>query len=488
MEFDALLLSRIQFAYTVAYHIIFPTLSIGLAWFLVVIRGFEFFSKDEFQQKIYRRTFDFWLRIFGLSFGMGVVTGVVLSYEIGTNWGRFSEIAGPVVGPLMSFEVLSAFFLEAGFLGIMLLGRRRTGGFIHFFATCMVALGTLLSAFWIISANSFMHTPAGYELVDGQILPKDWVAAIFNPSFPYRLAHMMVAAYLTTAFVVAAVGARYLLKSESVAFGKDMLRAGLITASILIPIQIFIGDLHGLNTLEYQPAKIAAMEGHWETSENVPLVLFGIPDEEAQINHYEIAIPNVTSLILTHTWDGEVKGLTDPEFNGDTPPVAIVFFSFRIMIGIGLMMLLLSWLGVWQLWRGTLFKRSRFARAYLFCIKWFWPAGFIAILAGWITTEVGRQPWVVHGLLRTSDASSLVPGSNVALSLALFVIVYTLFMIIFLLFVRFLLKRGPGNLPDDLGLGVQPDAKPKPAFMTETQEPEGKRRGSAGKAEGLDDA
>lgn len=456
MEFDALLLSRIQFAFTVGYHIVFPTLSIGLAWFLLALRTCEYFSANP----VYRRAYDFWLRIFGLSFGMGVVSGVVLSYEIGTNWGRFSEIAGPVVGPLMSFEVLTAFFLEAGFLGIMLLGRKRVSPKVHLFATGMVAVGTLLSAFWILSANSFMHTPAGYEIVDGKIMPVDWLAAIFNPSFPYRFLHMTVAAFLTTSIVVAAVGAGYVLKGQAVAFGRDMLKTGLIVAAVLTPLQIFIGDLHGLNTLEHQPTKVAAMEGNWQTSTNVPLLLFAWPDEAAETNHYEIGVPGLASFILTHDTQGEVPGLTAVP-PADRPPVATVFFSFRLMVGMGMLMLAMSWLGLLLIWR----KRLTRYKWFLWPMKWMWPTGFIAILAGWVTTEVGRQPWVVTGLLRTADSSSLVPGSNVALTLLMFVVVYSIFLVIFFIFVRYLLRKGPGNLPELDKMGEQvPQAKP--AFMT----------------------
>lgn len=477
MEFDPLILSRIQFAFTIGYHIVFPTLSIGLAWFLAILRTLEYLNnrpgKAFAERPIYRRAFDFWLRIFGLSFGMGVVSGVVLSYEIGTNWGRFSEIAGPVVGPLMSFEVLSAFFLEAGFLGIMLIGRRRVNAKLHLFSTYMVAIGTLLSAFWILSANSFMHTPAGYEVVDGIIMPADWLAAIFNPSFPYRFTHMIVASLLTTSFVIAAVGASYALKSQSAAgkhkssFGRDMTKVGLILASILTPLQIFVGDMHGLNTLEHQPMKVAAMEGHWHTSGNVPLILFAIPDEENETNHYEVSVPNLSSLILTHTLDGEVKGLTEvaPE---QRPPVTIVFFSFRIMIGIGLLMLAMSWGGLFLLWRKKLFVRSRLSQMYLWCLKWMWPTGFIAILAGWTTTEVGRQPWLVNGLLYTKDGSSLVEGANVALTLTTFIVVYALFFAIFLIFVRYFIRKGPGELPNRTidSMGHQA----RPAFMVGEEE------------------
>lgn len=439
MDDASLLLSRIQFAFTIGYHIIFPTLSIGLAWFLLIMRGLEYGTG----KPQYRQAFDFWQKIFALTFGMGVVSGVVLSYQIGTNWGRFSEIAGPVVGPLMSFEVLSAFFLEAGFLGIMLLGRQRTGPALHLFATAMVAVGTFLSAFWVISANSFMHTPAGYVVENGIVLPSSWPEAIFNPSFPYRLSHMLIASLLTTSFVVISAGAMYLIKGEHKEFGKSTLRWGIAAACILAPLQIAVGDAHGLNTLEHQPAKVAAMEGHWNTSGNVPLLLFAIPDQEAAENHFEIAVPNVASLILTHSLDGEIQGLTDwPE--DERPPVATVFFSFRAMVGIGMLMLLLSWLSLFKLLRGSLFKSTKL----LWALRLMWPSGFVAVICGWITTEVGRQPWVVHGLLRTRDASSLVPSSDVAFTLTMFIVVYTLFLGIYFYFVRNVIRTGPASLEE----------------------------------------
>ena len=457
MELDALLLSRIQFAFTIGYHIIFPSLSIGLAFFLAILEGLELNAKSPERKQTYRRAYDFWLRFFALSFGMGVVSGVVLSYEIGTNWGRFSEIAGPVVGPLMSFEVLSAFFLEAGFLGIMLLGRNRVGPKVHYFSTCMVSLGTMISAFWILSANSFMHTPAGFDIVDGIVMPVDWWAIVFNPSFPYRYFHMVVAALLSTSFVIAAVGAWYVIHNRQVDFGKDLMKTGLLAAAVLAPTQVVIGDLHGLNTLEHQPIKVAAMEGHWETGGEVPLLLFAWPDEEAEENYFEIGIPKLASLILTHDPSGELQGLTSVPAE-DRPPVAPVFFSFRLMVGLGMLMLGLAWLGMFKWWRGTLGNNDWFATAIRFCS----PIGFFAILAGWVVTEVGRQPWTVTGLLRTSGASSLVPGQDVAFTLLAFVVVYSVLFVAFVLFFRHLLRKGPGSLTTE-SLPHQGNARP--AFL-----------------------
>lgn len=455
MDETALLLSRVQFAFTIAYHIIFPTLSMGLAVFLMALEGLELKTG----QPRYREAGIFWSRIFALSFGMGVVSGVVLSYEIGTNWGRFSEIAGPVVGPLMSYEVMSAFFLEAGFLGIMLLGRHRVGPGVHFFATCMVALGTLMSAFWILSANSFMQTPAGYEFAeDGRMVVASWMEVIFNPSFPYRFAHMVTASYLTTSFVVIAVGAWYVLQDRTSRFGQDFLRWGLLAAAILAPLQVFIGDQHGLNTLKHQPIKVAAMEGHWHTSGNVPLLLFAWPDQEAEENHFEIAVPNLASLILTHKPDGVVKGLTEvpPE---ERPPVAPVFWSFRLMVGCGFLMLGLAWLGVWRLWRKKLFNDTWLLRGMVMA----GPIGFVAVIAGWVVTEVGRQPWVVQGLLRTDQASSLVSGAQVMFTLTLFVITYSVLFVAFAIFFRHLVRKG---LVSEAGETLPHQGEARPAFMT----------------------
>lgn len=437
MEPLALLLSRIQFGLTIGYHILFPTLSMGLAMFLVVLEALELRTG----RAVYRQLGIFWSRIFALSFGMGVVSGVVLSYEIGTNFGRFSEIAGPVVGPLMSYEVMSAFFLEAGFLGIMLLGRQRVGPRMHFFATVMVALGTLMSAFWILSANSFMHTPAGHAIdPDGRLTVASWTAVIFNPSFPYRFAHMVTASYLTTAFVLAAVGAWQLLRARQQELARLSLRFGLGAALLLAPLQVLIGDLHGLNTLEHQPMKVAAMEGHWHTSGQVPLLLFAWPDQQAATNHFEIGVPRLASLILTHDPDGVVPGL-DQVPAEDRPPVAPVFFSFRLMVGCGLIMLLLAAWGGLQWWRGALESDTRLLRALVLA----GPIGFIAVLAGWITTEIGRQPWTVQGLLRTADAGSAVSASAVAASLTAFAIVYPLLFAAFLVYFRRLIDKSPDD-------------------------------------------
>lgn len=448
-----LLLSRVQFAFTIGYHILFPALTIGLALFLVVLEALELRSGDA----RYRHAWTFWSRIFALSFGMGVVSGVVLSYEIGTNFGRFAEVAAPVVGPLMSYEVLSAFFLEAGFLGVMLLGRRRVGQRMHFFATCMVAVGTVASAFWILSANSWMHTPAGFRLEGGTVHVESWTQAIFNPSFPYRFAHMLVAAYLTTSFVVVAVGAWHALHREHADFGRHMLRLGLAAAGVLAPLQIVVGDLHGLNTFEHQPIKVAAIEANWHTEAGVPLLLFAWPDAEAERNRYEVAVPRLGSWILTHQGGGVVQGLTEvpPE---DRPPVALVFWSFRLMVGCGLAMLALAWLGLWRLRRGTLESGT----AYLRLLVPSAPLGFVALLAGWVTTECGRQPWAVQGLLRTADAVSPVPGASVAFTLALFVATYAALLAAFLLLVRHLVRRGPPREePPQEGL---PPAGERPLF------------------------
>ena len=460
MDEAALMLSRIQFALTIGYHIIFPTLSMGLAMFLAVLEALELKTGDP----RYRRAGLFWSRIFALSFGMGVVSGVVLSYEIGANWGRFAEIAGPVVGPLMSYEVMSAFFLEAGFLGIMLLGRHRVGVRVHFFATCMVACGTLMSAFWIISANSFMHTPTGYAIDEtGRVVVTSWMEVIFNPSFPYRLTHMVTATYLTTSFVVIAVGAWYVLRNRDTDFGKDMLRWGLIAAAVLAPTQVFIGDQHGLNTLEHQPMKVAAMEGLWQTESGVPLLLFAWPDQEAEKNHFEIKLPKVTSLILTHDLNGELKGLNEvpPE---DRPPVAVVFWSFRVMVGAGMTMLLLAWWGLWRLRGGRLFTDRLTLNGLLLA----GPLGFIAVLAGWVTTEVGRQPWVVQGILRTRDGVSLVSAREVAISLTLFIVAYAILFVAFAIFFRHLVRTGPGE-GDHVPETLPQQGEARPAFLTVTE-------------------
>ncbi len=413
---DAVFLARFQFAFTTAFHIIFPAFTIGLASYLAVLEGLFLKTRNPVYQKLYR----YWVKIFAVAFGMGVVSGIVLSYQFGTNWAVFSDKAGPVIGPLMGYEVLTAFFLEAGFLGIMLFGMNKVGERLHFFATLMVAFGTALSAFWILAANSWMQTPAGFALNEqGQYIVTSWVEAIFTPSFPYRFVHMLLAAYLTTAFVVGAVGAWHLLKEKRSEVARQMFSMAMWMALIVAPLQVFVGDLHGLNTQEYQPAKVAAMEGHFTSETQAPLYLFGWPNEETQKVDYAIKVPGLASLILKHDIDAEVTGL-DAFPRDEWPPVPIVFWSFRIMVALGVLMVVL---GIWSAclrWRGRLYE----SRALLRAAVWMGPSGFIAVLAGWIVTEVGRQPWIVYGLLRTQDAVSPIDAVGVAGSLIAFIVVY----------------------------------------------------------------
>ena len=416
MDISGLDLARLQFAFTVSAHIIFPSFTIGLASYLAVLEALWLWTSRE----VYLQLYKYWLRIFALAFGMGVVSGIVMSYQFGTNWSVFSDRTGPVLGPLMGYEVLTAFFLEAGFLGVMLFGLKRVGPGLHFLATLMVAFGTLLSAFWILSANSWMHTPAGFAVNDkGQFVPVDWWAVVFNPSFPYRLVHMVLAAYLTTAFVVGAVGAWHLLRDRRDEPARLMFSMALWMAAAVTPIQIFAGDLHGINTLAHQPMKIAALEGHYETRKGAPLILFGWPDNAAETTRYAVEVPKLGSWILTHDLDGEIKGLKAfPK--ADWPNAALVFWSFRIMVGIGLAMLAL---GIWSLvvrWRGSLSE----ARGLQWASVIMGPAGFGAVLAGWITTEAGRQPYTVYGLLRTADSVSPVAAPAVAASLIAFFLIY----------------------------------------------------------------
>jgi cytochrome d ubiquinol oxidase subunit I len=412
---DALLISRIQFAFTISFHILFPAFSIGLASWLVMLEFLWLRTGKAAYQSLYR----FWLKIFAVSFGLGVVSGLVMSFEFGTNWSAFSAAAGNILGPLLGYEVMTAFFLEATFLGVMLFGQERVSRGVHFFATCAVALGTLISAFWILAANSWMHTPAGYSVRDGVYYPESWLAIVFNPSFPYRFVHMVLAAYLSTCFVVAGVAARYLLRGQFPQRATLMLQLAVIFASIVVPLQIVVGDLHGLNTVEHQPAKIAALEAHWETRAGAPLILFAWPDAAAEENRFEIAIPKLGSLILKHDTNATIKGLKDFP-RDERPPVPIPFFGFRTMVGIGLLMLATAWTGLYLLAR----RRLAATRWYLRVLPWLIPVGFVAMLAGWFTTEVGRQPYVIHGMMRTAEAVSAVPGASVATTLALFVLVY----------------------------------------------------------------
>lgn len=414
---DPVMLARIQFAFTVSFHIIFPAFTIGLSSFLAVLEFRWLKTGDKNYQELYK----FWIKIFAVAFGMGVVSGVVMSYEFGTNWSVFSDRISNVLGPLLGFEVLTAFFLEASFLGIMLFGWGKVSKKMHFVSTCIVAIGTLISAFWILSANSWMHTPQGYVIgEDGRLNPTNWLEIIFNPSFPYRYFHMITAAYLATAFVVGGVGAFYLWKKQHLIHAKIMLKMAVMLVVLLAPLQIFIGDMHGLNTLKYQPAKVAAMEGLWETTKGADLLLFAIPDAKKEQNAYEVKIPHLASIILTHDKNGEIKGLKD--FNKeDRPPVAIVFWSFRIMVGIGFLMLTIGVFSAIQYFRGKLFD-SKFLKIWWMLMM---PSGFIALLAGWFVTEVGRQPFTAYGIIRTvHSVSPAITGPQVAMSLLAFVIMY----------------------------------------------------------------
>lgn len=414
---SAELLARIQFAFTVSFHIVFPAFSIGLASYLTVLNALWLKTRDQ----TYLDLFLYWKKIFAVAFGMGVVSGIVMSYQFGTNWSVFSEKAGPVIGPLMAYEVMTAFFLEAGFLGIMLFGREKVGEGLHMFATAIVALGTLISATWILSVNSWMQTPAGFLINEqGQFIPDDWWAIVFNPSFPYRLTHMVLAAYLTTAFVVGAVAAWHMLRGKANEGSRRMFSMAMWMAVLVAPMQIFMGDQHGLNTLEHQPVKVMAMEGHFESHPNgAPLILFGMPNQEEKRVDYAVEIPKLSSLILKHDLNAPLDGL-DTVPDDEEPPVAIVFWSFRIMVAMGFGMLLV---GAWALvnrLRGKLYEAPWMHRAALLM----GPSGFVAVLAGWVTTEVGRQPYTVYGLLRTSQSLSPVEAPALATSLTLFIIVY----------------------------------------------------------------
>lgn len=422
-SFDAVLLARIQFAFTVSFHFLFPAFTIGLASFLAVVNALWLYTKEQKYLDLFR----YWVKIFALAFAMGVVSGIVMSYQFGTNWSVFSDKAGPVIGAPMAYEVLSAFFLEAGFLGIMLFGRDRVGPGLHMSATAMVAFGTFLSAFWILSVNSWMHTPAGFSIdpETQQFVPEDFWQIIFNPSFPYRLAHTLTAAYLTTAFIVGGVGAFHLLRrhrlgQKASAATKQMFSMAMWMAAIVAPIQIFLGDLHGLNTLEHQPAKVMAMEGHYESHpDGAPLYLFGIPNDEEQRLDYAVGIPKLSSLILKHDLNAPLDGL-DTIPDDEQPPVGIVFWSFRIMVALGFAMLGLGLWSLWARWRGRLFTTPWLHRAAVLMA----PSGLIAVLAGWITTEVGRQPYTVYGLLRTSESAAPLDAAAVGASLVAFIVVY----------------------------------------------------------------
>lgn len=440
-EPEVVLLSRIQFGFVMSFHIIFPAFTIGLASWLAFLAGAYLRTK----RTLWRELYLFWMKIFAVSFALGVVSGIVMSFQFGTNWAELSERAGNVLGPLLSYEVLTAFFLEATFLGVMLFGWRRVSPRMHFLATCMVALGTLVSTFWIISANSWMHTPAGYEIRDGVFHAANWWQVIFNPSFPIRLAHMVLAAFITTCFVVGGVSAIYLLRDRHREGAVLMLKLATAFAAITVPLQILVGDLHGLAVHEHQPMKLAAMEGHWETSRGVPLLLFAIPDEANETNRFEVGIPKLGSLIITHDPNGEIRGLKEVPPD-ERPPVAPVFYAFRVMVGIGILMLLTA---AWSLlrWRGDKLAQSR---ALLHMWAWMSPAGFIAVLAGWYTTEIGRQPYVIYGLMRTSEAATAIGAASVKTSLVAFGTVYLFVFIAGSYYLLKLLRKGPQPVADDL--------------------------------------
>jgi len=417
---DPFVLARIQFAANISFHILFPTITIALGWILFFFKVRFHQTKDENWLKL----FFFWTKIFALCFALGVVSGVTMSFQFGTNWPGFMESVGNIAGPLLAYEVLTAFFLEASFLAIMLFGFKLVKPWVHTLATFLVAAGTSLSAFWILVLNSWMHTPQGFEMIDGQAHAVSWFDIIFNPSMPYRLSHMLLASGLTAAFFIAGISAFQALKgrkSPLIALGS---RTGLCIAAVLIPLQILMGDLHGLNTLEHQPAKVAAMEANWETQGNVPLVLFAIPDEQARTNHYAIEVPNVASLILTHSADGELPGLND--FKGEHPPVAPVFFAFRIMVGMGMLMLLVSWIGAWHVLR-----KKPLPRPLLWVLVPMTFSGWVATIAGWYVTEIGRQPWLVYGVLKVEDAVADHSAAIMASTLTGYLAVYGFLLIAF---------------------------------------------------------
>jgi len=417
LDDTALLLARIQFGFTISFHIIFPAITIGLASYLAVLEAFWMRTG----KPVYKDLYHYWIKIFSVNFGMGVVSGLVMAYQFGTNWSFFSDFAGSITGPLLAYEVLTAFFLEAGFLGVMLFGWNKVGPGLHLFATVMVAIGTLISATWILASNSWMQTPAGYAIVDGRVVPTDWLAVIFNPSFPYRLAHMGTAAFLATALLVGGTGAWHLLRGHDNKHVRKMFAMAMGMLLLVAPLQAVIGDAHGLNTLAHQPAKIAAIEGHWENrgAEAVPLTLFGWPDMDGERTRFAVAIPHLGSLLLTHSWDGQFKGLKDFP-RADRPNAAIVFWAFRIMVGLGMLMIALALAAAWSRWRGRLYS-TRWLHRFSLAMG---PAGLVAILAGWYTTEIGRQPWVVYGLMRTRDAVTPHGVVEMSLMLALFVLVY----------------------------------------------------------------
>lgn len=419
---ETLMLSRIQFAANISFHILFPSISIALGWFLFYFKLRYNGEGDDVWMRAYR----FWVKVFALTFALGVVSGITMSFQFGTNWPGYMETVGNIAGPLLGYEVLTAFFLEATFLGIMLFGIGKVSNRVHTFATFLVAFGTTMSAFWIIALNSWMQTPTGFEMRDGKAFPLSWLDIIFNPSMPYRLTHMLIASGLTAAFLIAGLSAYRILKKDHKPAPRLALKTAIVAAAVLIPLQIFVGDMHGLNTLKHQPQKIAAMEAIWETERGAPLVLFGIPDAETRTNKFAVEIPKGASLILTHHADGELKGLN--EFEGAHPPVAPLFFGFRIMVGLGMLMLVVSWWGCWQMLAMRRGRREEFSPLLLKVFVGMTFSGWIAVLAGWYVTEIGRQPWLVTGVLKTADAVTATPPANVGMSLAIYLSLYVVLL------------------------------------------------------------
>lgn len=449
MDFDPVLLARLQFAFTVTFHIIFPSFTIGLSAYIATLGVLWLRSGEERFHRLMR----FWTKIFAVSFAMGVVSGIVLSYQFGTNWSRFSLVVGNVIGPLIGYEVLTAFFLEATFLGVLLFGFNRVPQWLYVLSAGIVAFGTATSAFWILAANSWMQTPTGHEIRGGIAYPVDWIAVIFNPSFIYRLAHMLNAAYITTGFVVFAVGARYLIAGRFTEDARTMVRMAIGLLVILAPLQLFIGDQHGLNTLKHQPIKIAAMEANWDSTKPADFHIFAWPDEKTESNRFEISIPRGSSLVLTHDPNGLIPGLKDVK-PADRPPLLNVFFGFRIMVGIGFFMIAAALFGALLWWRGKLFE----TRWYLRIMAQTWWIGFVAVIAGWVVTESGRQPWLVQGILRTADAISPVPASSIVTTLALFVFCYGIVFSMGIYYINRLINLGPEGraIEDSEGLPNRP--------------------------------
>ena len=449
---DALILSRIQFAANISFHILFPTITIALCWFLLFFRLRFLETRDPAWEEAYY----FWTKVFALTFALGVVSGIVMSFQFGTNWPGFMEKTGDISGPLLGYEVLTAFFLEASFLGIMLFGRGRVSERVHLMATMLVAAGTTLSAFWILSLNSWMQTPAGFEIVDGKFIPVDWLSVVFNPSFPYRFTHKLLASTLTASFLIAGLCAWQLIKGSATGGTHKALRTAIVAASVAMPLQFLVGDMHGLNTLEHQPAKIAALEGIWHTEKSAPLTLFGWPDEEARTTHYAVKIPKMASLILAHDMDAELKGLN--EFPGAHPPVAPIFWAFRVMVGVGSLMLLVAWVAAWLLWRQRRAGSGAqvvLPRPMLYTLAGMTFSGWLATLSGWYVTEIGRQPFIVYGHLRTAEVATSLPSPLIAATLTAYLIVYGLLLVTYVGVLKYMaehpVKHPPESTPATLG-------------------------------------